>query len=82
MRIPNPSQVLILNTNGGEIDRMISNQSVQDAGLEDLPIYANIKRSTIMKLATRPKLFPCLEVIGWILPRADVIRMILDNTEG
>ena len=25
-------------------------------------------------------MFPCLEVIGWILPRVDVMRMILENT--
>ena len=35
-----------------------------------------------MKVATRPNLFPCSEVIGWILPRDDVTRMILANTEG
>ena len=46
-----------------------------------MPIYANIERSAIMKVATRPELFPCLEVIGWILPRVDVKRMILTNTE-
>ena len=66
----------------GEIYRMISNQSLPEAIFEDLPIHANIERSAIMKVATRPEIFPCSEVIGWILPRADVIRMILDNTEG
>ena len=35
-----------------------------------------------MKVATRPDLFPCSEVIGWILPRADVTRMILVNIEN
>ena len=35
-----------------------------------------------MKVATRPDIFPCSEVIGWILPKADVTRMILANTEG
>ena len=34
-----------------------------------------------MKVATRPELFPCSEVIGWILPRVDVMRMILANIE-
>ena len=43
----------------GEIYRMITNQIVPDAILEDLPIYANIERSAIMKVATRPELFPC-----------------------
>ena len=60
---------------------MISNQSVPEVGFEDMPIYANIERSTIMKVATRPELFPCSEVIGWILPREDVTRMILANTQ-
>ena len=60
---------------------MVSNRSVPDARLEDLPIYANIERSSIMKVATRPEIFPCSKVIGWILPRADVTNMILANTE-
>ena len=34
-----------------------------------------------MKVATRPELFPCSEVIGWILPREDVTTMILENVE-
>ena len=61
---------------------MITNRSVPDAGLEGLPIYAKIERSAIMKVAMRPELFPCSEVIGWILPRADVTKMIFSNTEG
>ena len=42
----------------GEVYRIISNQSVPEAEFEDLPIYANIERSTIMKVATRLKPFP------------------------
>ena len=34
-----------------------------------------------MKIATRPELFPCSEVIGWILPWADVTTMILENAD-
>ena len=34
-----------------------------------------------MKVATRLELFPCSEVIGWILPREYVTRMILENIE-
>ena len=60
---------------------MISSQTISDASFEYMHMYANIERSTLMKVATRPELFPCLEVIGWILPRADVTRMILANTE-
>ena len=63
-----------------EIYRMIANQNVPDAGFEELTIYANIEKSTLMKVAIRPKLFLCSEVIGWILPRADVTTMIIENT--
>ena len=58
---------------------MISNHNVPDAGFEELTIYANIEKSALMKVATRPKFLPCLEVIGWILPRANVTTMILEN---
>ena len=51
-----------------------------DAAFEELTIYANIEKYALMKIATRPELFPCSEVIGWILPRADVTMMILSNT--
>ena len=58
----------------GEIYRMIANQNVLDAGFEELTIYANIEKSALMKVATRPELFPYPEVIGWILPRVDVTQ--------
>ena len=35
-----------------------------------------------MKFSTRMELFPCSEVIGWILPKADTIKMILSNVVG
>ena len=59
---------------------MIANQNVPDAGFEELTISANIEKYALMKVATRPELFPCSEMIGWILPRADVTTMILANT--
>ena len=44
----------------GEIFRMISNHNVRDARFEELTIYANnIEKSALMKVATRPELFPC-----------------------
>ena len=51
-------------------------------GLEEEGIYANIERYSLMKIATRPDIFPCSEVIGWILPRAYVTMMILENVEN
>ena len=64
----------------GEVYRMISSQTIPNVGFEDMHMYTNIERSALMKVATRPELFPCSEVISWILPRADVTRMILANT--
>ena len=51
-----------------EIHRLISRKEVLDMGLKEEPIYANKEKSAIMKVATRPELFPCSEVIRWILP--------------
>ena len=62
-----------------EIYRLITRWEVPDMGLEEEGIYANIERSSLMKIATRPELFPCSEVIGWILPWADVNTMIVEN---
>ena len=68
------------NYKWGEIYRMTANQNVPNEGFEELTIYTNIEKSILIKVATRPELFPCSEVIGWILPRADVTTMILENT--
>ena len=48
----------------GEIYRIISNQNVLDASFEELTIYANIEKSTLMNVSTRLELFPCSKVIG------------------
>ena len=66
----------------GEVYKMISNQSVPEAGFEDMAIYANIERSAIMKVATKPELFPCSEVTSQILPRADITRMANTEKQG
>ena len=63
----------------GDVYRLITRREVLDMGLEEELIYANIERSALMKVATRPERFPCSEVIGWILPRADVSTMILKD---
>ena len=65
----------------GRIYRLITHREVPDMGLEEESIYANIERYSLMKVTTRPELFPCSEVIRWILPRADVTTMILENVE-
>ena len=38
----------------GEIYRLISNQEVPDTEFEELTIYANIEKFSLMKIATRP----------------------------
>ena len=63
----------------GEIYRTISNQDVHDVWFEELTIYANIEKCALMKVSTRLELFPCSEVISWILPKAYVTTMILEN---
>ena len=65
----------------GGIYRLISHHEVLNTSFEEETIYANIERSDLMKIATRLELFPCSEVIGWILPRADVTTMILANVD-
>ena len=64
----------------GEVYILITHWEVPDTDFEEETIYANIERSVLMRVATRPELFPCSEVIGWILLRADV-TMILANVE-
>ena len=59
---------------------MIKDQTVPDAGLEDIPLYVNIRKSTITKVTTCLEIFPCVEVIGWILPRENAATMIMSNT--
>ena len=48
----------------GEVYRMISRQTILDASFKDMHMYANIERLALMKVATRPELFPSSEVIG------------------
>ena len=65
----------------GEVYRLITHRDVPDTGFEEETIYANIEISALMRVATRPELFPCSEVIGWILPREDVTIMIFPNVD-
>ena len=66
----------------GHIYQMIKEQTILDVGLEDKPLYVNIRKYTIAKVATHPEIFPCAEVIGWILPQVDAATMIMSNIEG
>ena len=61
---------------------MINDQIVPDAILEYITLYVNIRKSGITKVSTCPELFPCAEVIGWIIPQAYMGTMIISNTEG
>ena len=60
---------------------MLQDQKVPDAGLEDLTLFNNILRLGITKVSTRPDLFPCSEVIGWILSKVDAKGMIMYDIE-
>ena len=61
---------------------MLKEKKVPEAGLEDLALYENILQSGITKVATRPKIIPCVEVIGWIFPRIDTMGMIMYDVEN
>ena len=65
----------------GEFYKLITHRELLDTSFEEETIYANIERSALMRVSTRPELFPCSNVIGWILPRADVKTMILENVD-
>ena len=66
----------------GEIYHMTRDQNVPNVGLEVMSLYENIIKLSITKAATRPELFPCVEVIGWILPQIDLALMIISNIDG
>ena len=40
-----------------------------------------MKNSGITKAATRLELFPCADVIGWILPQKNLSTMIISNID-
>ena len=56
----------------GQIYPMLVERKVPEVGLGDLALYENILRSWLSKIATRMKIFPCAEVIGWIFPKIDI----------
>ena len=45
-------------------------------------MYENILRSGLTKIATRLDIFPCAEIIGWMLPKIDPVGMIINDEEG
>ena len=66
----------------GQIYHMIKDHNVLDVLLEDMPLYDNIRKSGITKVAMHLELFPCVEVIEWILPQTDPTTTIISNIEG
>ena len=60
---------------------MIFDKKVPEDGLGDLSLYENILRSRLTKIATIPKVFPCIDVIGWLLPKIDTVGMIINDEE-
>ena len=61
---------------------MMVDKKVLEAGLGDLSLYENILRSGLTKIANKPEIFPCAEVIGWILPKINMVGMIINDEEG
>ena len=66
----------------GQIYPMLVEGKVPETGLGDLALYENILRSGITKIATRPKILPCVEVIGRMFPKIDTVGMIINDEKG
>ena len=66
----------------GHFYLMMVERKVSEHGLGDLSLYENILRSGLTKIATRPEVFPCAEVIGWSFPKVDMVGMIINDEEG
>ena len=60
---------------------MIRDQDIPYAGLKEMLLYQNIRRSSITKSATHLNLFPYSEVIGWILPQTDPSSRIISDVK-
>ena len=63
----------------GQIYPMLVEGKVLEIVLVDLSLYENILRLGITKIATRPKNFPCTEVIGWMFPNIDIVGMMIND---
>ena len=66
----------------GQIYPMLVEIKVLEAILGDLALYENILGYGLTKLATRLKIFPCAEVIGWMFPKIDKVGMMINDEEG
>ena len=66
----------------GYMFHMLKEKKVPEARLEDLALYEIVLWYGITKVATRPEILLCAEVIGWILPRIDTTEMIINDEEN
>ena len=69
----------------GELYGIFNNKnypSIEDEYGDDLGVYLNVRRSKLHRVATRPEVFPCTDVISWIIPIVDIDNMIIMNEEG
>ena len=61
---------------------MLVERKFPEDGLEDLALYRNILRSRITKIATRPNIFPFVEVVGRMFPKIEIVGMMINDEEG
>ena len=73
---------LELELKWGQIYPMLVERKVSEVGLGDLALYENILRYGLTKIATRPEMFPCAEVIGWMFSKIDIVGMMINDEEG
>ena len=58
------------------------NEEQENANIEEDLIYQNIRRSRLHKEETRFYLFPCVEVISWLIPNIYITTHIIKDFSG
>jgi len=56
----------------GDIYNMFRDEKYPEVEEEDKDVFTNIKRSGLHRVAARPPVFPCADVISWIISRVKV----------
>jgi hypothetical protein len=82
------SKVVILHW--GDLYRKISQKdypgftshSNPDIIILDDQVFLNIKTSYLHRVAFRTPVFPCIEILGWIIHHAYTVKCTINNAEG
>jgi hypothetical protein len=67
----------------GEVYYMFkkSNFSIETKELDELQAFNNIRKSGIFKVVAHPMVFPCIDIISWILKNIDINNQYVCNAK-